>query len=709
MNFLTGGRRRTLLVILAAPSLVCAAAPATSAGSQDQFTELVERRGSAALAWVAEQNRQTTAALKDTPLFRMLRAHARFVADDSARRPKFANGWAYKFILSSEHPHGIWARTTIVQFFAGRPQWQTLLDMDDLRRREATGWDFLQADCDKSNCLILLSDGAGRKISREFNLASGQFVSRGFSVEVDSSPQWVDADTIVYARRVSGLPLGHPQPFELVALKRGQRPLEARVLGRTGPETRSFGARFLTDSDGSSRMLGIEERAGSRQLYYWFGRGDGTDFREAPWVPQHSQALISRGFLVLTLAEDWRISNRTFASGSVVEIALSSIDAGTPRPKLLLRLRPDEVVKSGISLMVARNLLIVDGFKNVRGRCWSVDPSRPTYRTTLRLPDFRTFTLLHIDESGRILFVRADGFLGPPEIFKIDLYRNLAVPVSVPRSTRPTSMIVRQYFARSADGVSIPYFLIGPKGDRAVPTIIQAYGAYGEVLSPHYDSAASQFWLSRGGAIIVPALRGDGAYAGWHVVGAERVHTYQDLYAVAKDALRRGLTTPHQLGLYGFSAGGAVVGNAINAHPQLFNAAVMANAYLDLLRPDLTQHGESGISAEWGSLEEPVQRAFLARTSPRENLRPSSGAFPPLVLTSTDDSRVFPAQSRLYAATLSALGRNYYFFEHPLGDHGKGDTPQAILDTEALTYAYFIERLFPHAADSSNGQEANSR
>jgi prolyl oligopeptidase len=79
---------------------------------------------------------------------------------------------------------------------------------------------------------------------------------------------------------------------------------------------------------------------------------------------------------------------------------------------------------------------------------------------------------------------------------------------------------VTQHFVTSKDGTRVPYFQVARKDlalDGSTPTIIEGYGGFEVALTPGYSPIVGAAWLEKGGAFVVPNLRGGGEYGPkWH-------------------------------------------------------------------------------------------------------------------------------------------------------------------------------------------------
>ena len=123
-----------------------------SSGSSDRDTDpylwLEEVEGADALAWVAERNRATHAALAEgQPGFDALRARLRATFDAEDRIPhlrKLGDRY-YNFWQDEENPRGVWRRTTLDEYRKPAPDWEVVIDFDALGRAEGERWMFAGA------------------------------------------------------------------------------------------------------------------------------------------------------------------------------------------------------------------------------------------------------------------------------------------------------------------------------------------------------------------------------------------------------------------------------------------------------------------------------------------------------------------------------------------------------------------------------------
>ena len=126
-----------------------------------------------------------------------------------------------------------------------------------------------------------------------------------------------------------------------------------------------------------------------------------------------------------------------------------------------------------------------------------------------------------------------------------------------------------------------------------------------------------------GGAYAVANIRGGGEFGpSWHdaALKLNRQKAYDDFIAVAEDMIRRGLTTPKQLGIMGGSNGGLLVGAVTVQRPDLFGAVVCQVPLLDMIRFSKIGAGASWVG-EYGDPENPVEREAILKYSPYQNVK----------------------------------------------------------------------------------------
>ncbi|MDP2305788.1 MAG: prolyl oligopeptidase family serine peptidase [Pseudomonadota bacterium] len=279
----------------------------------------------------------------------------------------------------------------------------------------------------------------------------------------------------------------------------------------------------------------------------------------------------------------------------------------------------------------------------------------------------------------------------------VDLWAEVSLPID------PTPYVVEQVRYRSKDGTSIPMFLVHRRDaprDGGNPTLLTGYGGFGVSLTPAFRASIYP-WLEAGGIYAVANLRGGGEYGkAWHDAGrgANKQNVFDDFIAAGEFLTREGWTRRDKLAIYGGSNGGLLVGAAMTQRPDLWGAVVCSVPLLDMLRYHQFGSGRTWIP-EYGTAEDPAQRAVLAAYSPYDHVREGT-AYPPLLLLSSDhDDRVDPMHARKFVAkiqharpsglpapaTLLRIERN--------AGHGGADQVSKAIDASADMYAFLRAQL----------------
>lgn len=234
-------------------------------------------------------------------------------------------------------------------------------------------------------------------------------------------------------------------------------------------------------------------------------------------------------------------------------------------------------------------------------------------------------------------------------VHEVDLDTGVTKDMSSLSRDSGLQYLQQRILVTSYDGVRVPLTFIhncsiDPFGSDRFPVVLHGYGAYGEPVMRGYDPAIMPL-LDRGFIVAFAHTRGGGELGrGWYRAGRlyEKKNAIEDFLACAK-YLTSNITLPSQLSAKAFSAGGVVVGAAINARPDLFGSVVFTNAFLDVAssmkdpQQCLTEHEYD----EWGNpLVDKEAADLIASYCPFSNLK-STSVYPKVLLIGTlDDDNV---------------------------------------------------------------------
>jgi len=255
----------------------------------------------------------------------------------------------------------------------------------------------------------------------------------------------------------------------------------------------------------------------------------------------------------------------------------------------------------------------------------------------------------------------------PASVFDYDMdlrTRELKKQTEVMGGYNPAQYVSERVFATAPDGVRVPISLVYKTGlvrDGQAPALLYGYGAYGHSSDPAFASDRLSL-LDRGFVYGIAHVRG-GADLGrpWYEDGKllHKKNTFGDFVASAEHLIAEGYTSRSRLAITGGSAGGLLMGAALNLRPGLFHAAVAKVPFVDVLNTMLDASLPLTITEyeEWGNPAETQYLDYIRSYSPYDNVEPK--AYPHLLITAgLNDPRVSYWEPAKWAAKLRMVKRD---------------------------------------------------
>jgi oligopeptidase B len=224
----------------------------------------------------------------------------------------------------------------------------------------------------------------------------------------------------------------------------------------------------------------------------------------------------------------------------------------------------------------------------------------------------------------------------------------------------PAQYRSERVFATAPDGVQVPVSLVYREDfrrDGSAPALLYGYGAYGHSSDPSFASERLSL-LDRGFVYAIAHIRG-GSEMGrpWYDAGKllHKKNSFTDFIACAQHLVAQRYTAPDRLAIIGGSAGGLLMGAAVNLRPDLFRAVVAKVPFVDVLNTMLDASLPLTVTEyeEWGNPNlEPFYR-YIRSYSPYENVHPAD--YPNMLITAgLNDPRVSYWEPAKFAARLRA-------------------------------------------------------
>ncbi len=693
---------KRFLTSLALLAWACSAA----AQSGDPFVWLENIDGKDQLDWVRKQNARSLTELEADPRYEPMHQEALAILTSKQRIPlgDIHGDYLYNFWQDEEHVRGLWRRATVASYRTGKPEWETLLDVDAFAALEGKNWVWHGADClgpAYERCMIELSPGGSdASIEREFSLAGKSFVESGFVVPTGkNSAAWIDEDTLLVSSDWGEGRTKSGYPRTVRKWTRGQDFNDAKVVYTGDIDDVSTRAYVLRHGDEAYPI--VEQSLTFYESKYFWLRTNG-ELTELPLPKGVRIAGATGGRILAELLESWKHRGETYPQGTLIVLRLDDMSAEsvfTPKRNQAL----DGVAAGKTAVFIT----LLDDVVGKAMRLTRGDNGWTAHE--ISVPPNGVVSIAAADGERDDFFLLTESLTTPQTLHHVAADDRVTTVQSLPELYDASDVVVEQHFAKSKDGTRVPYFVMGrkevlEKGD--APTIQYGYGGflipilpvyYEDPSRPQHGALAGKLWVSRGGVIVLANIRGGGEYGPrWHdaALKQNRQRAYDDFFAVSEDLIARGVTDPKKLGAVGRSNGGLLMGVALTQRPDLYAAIDCGAPLLDMKRYSHLLAGASWM-AEYGDPDIPDQWAYISKYSPYQNLKPGKSYPKVLFYTSTKDDRVHPGHARKMAAKMAEYGYPFYYYENIEGGHGGTSNQDQLAMRTALEFTYFASQLMP--------------
>lgn len=675
------------------------------ADQEDPHLWLEDIGGEAALQWSKKHNDRSLRILTGDSRFKTLEKEALEILTSDARIPQgqILGEHVFNFWQDATHVRGVLRRTTLSSYQKDEPEWEVLLDMDELDDKEHENWVYQGYSClspDYERCYISMSrGGTDASVYREFSVGKKSFIEDGFVLpEAKSSVAWIDKDHWLVGSDWGEDSLTDSGYARVVKVwRRGQALADARtVLTGSQKDVGSFAIVFRDDKK-AYPMVGQAVTFFESKYHLVDDKGE-TD--TLPLPGRVSLQGVTKGRLLVTLNEDWQYQDKLFTQGSLVSLNLDSYAADVVyQPSEKESIEDVEVGKSAIFVELLDN--VVGRVKKLTQKPdhWSIE--------VLNLPDNGVVSIQSASGKSDELLVSFESLTVPDSLYYVSDSGEAKAIKSLPEFYNADDVVVEQRFAKSKDGTSVPYFLMAQKevlekGD--APTIQYGYGGflaailpvyYSDPARPQHGALAGRMWVSRGGVLVLSNIRGGSEFGpAWHEAALKqnRQRAYDDFFAIAEHLISTGVTTPEKLGAIGRSNGGLLMGVALTQRPDLYAALDIGVPLADMKRYDKLLAGASWVG-EYGDPDIKEEWDYIKQYSPYQNLKADADYPEVFFYTSTKDDRVHPGHARKMAARLNELGHSFLYYENFEGGHGGTANQDQLAFRTALEYMYFVQKL----------------
>jgi oligopeptidase B len=307
------------------------------------------------------------------------------------------------------------------------------------------------------------------------------------------------------------------------------------------------------------------------------------------------------------------------------------------------------------------------------------------------------------EQDTRTLRYTYQSMAQPRQVFDYDMetrQQTLCKVQQVPSGHDPARYVTRRIDAPARDGTMIPVSVLYRKDtplDGSAPVWLYGYGAYGDKESAEFGVERLSL-VERGFIYAIAHVRGGGEKGdAWHDAGrlASKVNTFTDFVAVAEHLVRERLTRVGRIVASAASAGGLLVGAAVNMRPDLFGGVYAEVPFVDCLNTLLDRSlplTEASFSEFGNPIDSHADFLNIQAYAPYENVR--AQAYPPmLIFQSLNDARVPYWEAAKWAAKLRHLKTDHnpvILYVKMRGGHSGGSGRFDSLEDYARAYAFAL-------------------
>ncbi|NNC63453.1 MAG: S9 family peptidase, partial [Gammaproteobacteria bacterium] len=261
----------------------------------------------------------------------------------------------------------------------------------------------------------------------------------------------------------------------------------------------------------------------------------------------------------------------------------------------------------------------------------------------------------------------------PEQTYDFDMRtrgRTLRKTQEIPSGHDSELYLVERFSVAADDGAEIPVTVLRLRTtpvDGTAPLLLYGYGSYGITIPASFETNRLSL-VDRGVVYAIAHIRG-GAAKGrqWYLDGKleKKTNSFTDFARVAEELHARGYGQPGETVIYGGSAGGLLVGAAVNLRPELFGGGIGAVPFVDVL--NTISDAELPLTPpEWVEWGDPIRDADAYATiesySPYDNIR-NDIDYPPILATGgLADYRVTYWEPAKWVARLRDEARGGPFF-----------------------------------------------
>ena len=217
---------------------------------------------------------------------------------------------------------------------------------------------------------------------------------------------------------------------------------------------------------------------------------------------------------------------------------------------------------------------------------------------------------------------------------------------------------VKNVEVKSHDNKSIPLTILydsSKEFSSDTPTILNAYGSYGDNVTPKF-SVFNLSFVKKGGIFAVAHVRGGGEKGiDWYQEGkkSKKENGWKDYISCSEYLINNNYTANDKLFGYAESAGAIVVGMSYALRPDLYQGMISNAGALNISRHEFPKGIGIADVDEFGSVNNPDELKSLQKMDAFLNLKPNSNYRSAFIIAGIEDNQVLPWMSMKFVDKLN--------------------------------------------------------
>ena len=309
------------------------------AQNNDPYLWLEKVDDDKALEWVEEWNKKSLATLTSQPDYENIYGKNLEIlnSDDRIADPTIRGNHIYNFWQDKIHQRGIWRRATTKSYLAGNPDWEVLLNIDELSEKDGEKWVFKGATGlypDYNKFLVNLSKGGGDAVLiKEFDARTNSFVENGFTLpEAKGGASWIDENTLMVSTDFGDGVTTSGYPKQVKIWKRGTNLNDAKEAFNGNENDMGIWGYTQHTRDRVYQVI-MRRTSFYEGEYYFLKNGELLK----PELPEDIELnTFFNGQVIFQLKSDWTVNSQTFPQGAVISIEYDDLLAGKKNFELVV-------------------------------------------------------------------------------------------------------------------------------------------------------------------------------------------------------------------------------------------------------------------------------------------------------------------------------------------------------------------------------------